>query len=391
MSLPVDEAGFRALEPKCASPNSLDSKRAVAQLSTLSTAQNKAFLLLSVTWGLSNLVRCALEAKISANTCSKSALKRPVLVEAAFDGHARILKQLLDAGADHSLMDSDGFTALHSAAQEGHLECLQLLLAAGANANKRENVGGTPLLTAIAGKHTDCVRALLPVSDLLCTNRQGMNAFHACVLTATEECFEMLLPLVSDVDVRTLRNEYAEDGQTFNATALMLACQKGQQQMAKALLKRGANRMARDSDEWTSCHAAAFFGHLSCLTLLIGQPGRRKMTPAEVDAVTAKGATALHHAAEKGFEKIAGVLLEAGARLDAETTGGGNPLMYALRFQPTNAALLALLSGAGPANPPGTVCDHCGKTAAQASVNSLKGCSECHAVRYCGAACGAAA
>ena len=65
--------------------------------------------------------------------------------------------------------------------------------------------------------------------------------------------------------------------------------------------------------------------------------------------------------------------------------------MVALQEHPTNAELLALLSGAGPAQPPGTVCDHCGKTAAQASVNTLKACSQCQAVRYCGTDCSAAA
>ena len=385
---------MRALEPKCASPHSSSSKRTVVQLNEQTVAYREDFLGFAVHWGLSNLVRCALEAKISANTCSKSALKRPVLVEAAFDGHARILEQLLEAGADHSLMSSNGFTALNLAAQDGRLECIQLLLAAGADANMPESVGGaTSLLTAICHRHTDCARALLPVSDLLRTNRQGFNASHFSVLTANEECFEMLLPLMSDVDVRTVQG-VDKRGQAmpfFNETPLHLACTRGQQQMAKALLKRGADRMARDSLQRTSCHYAAFNGHLSCLTLLIGQPGRRKMTPAEVDAVDVNGCTALHLSAEKGHTKIAGVLLEAGARLDSKTSDGATPLMYAQQRHPTNAALLALLSGAGPANPPGTVCDHCGKTAAQASVNSLKGCSECHAVRYCGAACSAAA
>ena len=67
--------------------------------------------------------------------------------------------------------------------------------------------------------------------------------------------------------------------------------------------------------------------------------------------------------------------------------------MDAEHNHPTNTALLALLSGgsAGPAQPPGTVCDQCGKTAAQASVNNLKACSQCHAVRYCGAECSVAA
>ena len=115
------------------------------------------------------------------------------------------------------------------------------------------------------------------------------------------------------------------------------------------------------------------------------------MTPDEVDAVAVNGGTALHVAAHEGHGKVCGFLLEAGARLDLKTSRGNTPLMYAQQFQPTNAALHALLSGAGPAQLPGTVCDHCGKTAAQASVSSLKGCAQCHDARYCGAACGAAA
>ena len=65
--------------------------------------------------------------------------------------------------------------------------------------------------------------------------------------------------------------------------------------------------------------------------------------------------------------------------------------MLAQYAHPTNEALLDLLSGRGPTQPPGTVCDHCGKTAAQASVSRLKACSHCHDVRYCDAACQTAA
>jgi MYND finger len=65
--------------------------------------------------------------------------------------------------------------------------------------------------------------------------------------------------------------------------------------------------------------------------------------------------------------------------------------MIALEEHPTNTALHALLSGAGPAQLPGTFCDHCGKTAEQASVTSLKTCGACHGMRYCSAACQKAA
>jgi len=42
------------------------------------------------------------------------------------------------------------------------------------------------------------------VSDLSLTNCQGINALHACVATANQECFELLLPRASDVDARTV-------------------------------------------------------------------------------------------------------------------------------------------------------------------------------------------
>ena len=388
-----DEAGMRALEPKCASPTSSTSKRTVAQLSKLTLECKEIYLNNAVCLGLSNIVRCALEAKISANTHVGGEVKRPVLTAAAFDGYTRILKLLLDAGANHSLADDDGDTALVLAASEGHLDCVRLLLAAGADANKTDSLGASPLMNAIMSRRRECVRALLPASNLLATNRMGRSALHVCATTANGEAFELLLPLVSDVDHRSSSPGVDGYGRTIsvvNSTTLHFACERGQQQMARALLKRGANRMARDSLQRTPLIWAAQ-GHLSCVVLLIGQPGRRKLTPAEVNATDEKGWTALLLAAEQGNDKICGFLLEAGARLDVKTSEGATPLMVAQQRHPTNAALLALLSGNGPAQPPGTVCDHCGKTAAQASVSSLKGCAQCHAVRYCGAACSAAA
>jgi hypothetical protein len=65
--------------------------------------------------------------------------------------------------------------------------------------------------------------------------------------------------------------------------------------------------------------------------------------------------------------------------------------MVAQHEHPDNAALLALLSGDGPSQPPGLVCDHCGKTAEEASGKGLGLCGGCRDVRYCGSECQAAA
>ena len=87
-----------------------NSKRAVEKLSKQSDEYKEDFLLSAVSLGLPNLVRCALEAGVLASSRSRCVVARPALVQAAFDGHTRIVKQLLEAGADHSLPDSHGST-----------------------------------------------------------------------------------------------------------------------------------------------------------------------------------------------------------------------------------------------------------------------------------------
>jgi hypothetical protein len=115
------------------------------------------------------------------------------------------------------------------------------------------------------------------------------------------------------------------------------------------------------------------------------------MTPAEVNAADNNGATALHLAAEYGSDQICGVLLAVGALVDAKDSHGHTPIMIARHFHPTNAALLALLSGEAAPQPLGLVCDHCGKPAQEASVKCLKTCSDCNIARYCGKECQQAA
>jgi hypothetical protein len=172
--------------------------------------------------------------------------------------------------------------------------------------------------------------------------------------------------------------------------ALHIACAQGLFEFVKALLRAGADPMAKDSASGTPLHVAAIHGHLACVTHLLGRPYNPKMTLAEVDTVDARGWTSLHHAACRGHERVCAALLEAGASLAARTPTGATPLMLAQHKHPTKASLLALLSGAGPEHPPGTACDHCGKTAEQAGIRCLKVCGLCQNARYCCEACAAA-
>ena len=173
----------------------------------------------------------------------------------------------------------------------------------------------------------------------------------------------MLVKRVGDLDVRSVQgidHGTGEQLSCFGDTALYIACFRGQHDMAAVLLHRGASRTASNSLGQTPAYVAAAKGHLSCLVLLLGLPGDYKMTPAEVNAATEDGVTALHAAALFGHIKCCGVLIAAGASLDVETKHGITPLMLAQREHPSNAAMLELLSGRVAEHPPGVGCDQCG-------------------------------
>jgi ankyrin repeat protein len=393
MSLPLDEASLRELEPKCESREAAASKRTVTRLQAQSRAFREAFIITCCMDGLANLTRCAIEARVSPNTREGTGTHVPVLIRAAGEGHARVVKLLLENGADPCLFDDAGCTAMLRAAQNGRVDCVRLLLDHGADTRKAEHVcGNTPLMTAVMNKHPECVRLILPVSDLGHFSRGGLTVLYSSVMAASKECFELLLPLV-DVNVRT-RAGVNPDGSPstvpFGRTALHIACAQGLFEFVKALLRAGALPLAKDSVSSTPLHLASCFGHLACVTHLLGRPDNPKMTPAEVDTLDAQGCTSLHRAAYFGHERVCAALLEAGASLAARDRHGHTPLLLAQQEDPTKASLLALLSGAGPEHPPGTVCDHCGKTAEQAGIRCLKVCGFCQNARYCCEACAAA-
>jgi ankyrin repeat protein len=167
MPLPhfADEAALRELEPKCADRESSAARPAVRQLLLATQAYREALTINCTLWGLPNLVRCATEAGVSPDL-RFTETQAPVIALAAEEGHSRVVKVLLNAGADCNLADSKGYTALQRAAAEGRLECVQLLLAAGADTQMSDWLGNSPLIEAAVCKHLECARILLPLSDL---------------------------------------------------------------------------------------------------------------------------------------------------------------------------------------------------------------------------------
>ena len=389
--VPVDEDGRMALHHS-AYLNDTACMRllldAGAQLDAKDSSDASTPLSLAAQEG--HVEACSLLLAAGASVDARNEDERTALHTAARFGHVGFISALLDAGAELEARDTLLRTPLGSAARAGKLKALKALLARGADPNAAENLGHTPLVESILAKHTSCVQTLLPVSDLSIISQQGYIAFHVCIGCGNQECFQLLLPLTSDVDVRTVPgvDSDGEPVRSFNWTPLQLACSLGQHNMVKALLRRGASRTSRNSVLRTPLHEACSAGHLSCVVQLLGKPGEYQLTPDEVNATSETGHTPLHSAAENGHTQCCGALLAAGARLDATTPAGHTALMTAQFFHPENAELHELLSGRGLATAPGTVCDNCGAPEAE---TRLRACSGCLVSRFCSAACSSAA
>ncbi len=94
---------------------------------------------------------------------STDALGRSALLHAAREGHAGIVRVLLDAGADPELADRYGTTPLMEAARAGATTVVELLAERHPDVHAADSHGRTALLLACQSPRADagCVRALL--------------------------------------------------------------------------------------------------------------------------------------------------------------------------------------------------------------------------------------
>lgn len=91
------------------------------------------------------------------------------------------------------------------------------------------------------------------------------------------------------------------------------AAARGDIEMLKLLLDRGADIHSRNCDEWTALHNSARRGHVECLKYLVEHGAHAK-------AITINGSTAIHLASEIGHLNCIEYLVSLGVSVDAKTS-----------------------------------------------------------------------
>lgn len=111
--------------------------------------------------------------------------------------------QLLAAGCDANLADSEGNTPLHEAAEAGHLEVLRILLKNGkCDVNAKNVFGQTPLMRAVFNENLEVVKLLVKAgSDLHVLDHLGKSSLMIGVQEGAEKSCLYLIKAGSDVNL----------------------------------------------------------------------------------------------------------------------------------------------------------------------------------------------
>ena len=167
---------------------------------------------------------------------------------ASQEGHANVVKILLECGASCDKQDKDGRTALHVASQEGHANVVKILLERGSDFYKRDEDGHIALYYAVKRAYVEVVKELVGFlhseekqniqqkslldSIFLSFDKDGCSLLHLACQSVSSDIFDAVIPFYEDVGL----------GQNFYfRTPLEMALEKDFVYAVDELLRRGAD------------------------------------------------------------------------------------------------------------------------------------------------------
>lgn len=268
----------------------------------------------------------------------------PGIVHAAKWGQISAVRFLLERGADVDNVNDTAYnigSALLKASEAGHLEMVKLLLARGAKTDAVKVFQGTTTpLAAVAGlypqevkeQHREIIILLLDAgSDINAENENSKTALTLAVERGDMDLIKLLLGRGADVNHRAYS--------THGNSALDEAAFDGRLDIVQLLMDGGAE-LKHETRSFTSLHRASAWGRLEVMKLLL-------RSGAAAEAAETDQTTALHEAASGGSTQAIKLLLDNGFNIEAKSTEEWEtPLHQAAHWVRISAVELLLDSGA---------------------------------------------
>jgi ankyrin repeat protein len=298
---------------------------------------------------------------------------------AAAEGHAEVVELLFKAGADfRTPLPDSGFTPLFFAAREGRSEAVRALLKAGADVNEtmqpRKASGKAPargtsaLILAVENGHFDLALALLEAGADPNDQRSGYTPLHVLTWVRKPQrgedegappplgsgnltSLQFIRKLVehgADVNAR-LKTGKGGPGlwNKVGATPFLMASATADIVYMRLLLELGADPKVANVDNCTPLMVACGIGVGSSAANEVAGEEPEVLEAAQllldlgadVNAVDAKGETAMHGAAYKNLPKVVQFLADKGAKIEIwnqTNKYGWTPLMIAEGHRPGN-------------------------------------------------------
>ncbi|HTE21157.1 MAG TPA: ankyrin repeat domain-containing protein, partial [Armatimonadota bacterium] len=246
-------------------------------------------LLRAADYGTVETIRALLQAGARVNAGSRPG-RETALMRAVREDQEDVARVLLASGADPEARNRDGATALHDAAGRS-LEMVQLLLSHGASVNAQNGRGDPPLLAA---HQAPVIRTLIEYGADV--NLRARHRPSALMWAAKREDREA---------VRLLRAAGAHVG-------LLEALYLGEEQTARRLLRKGGRRKEVGPLNETALMVAVNKGMEDVAEILLTQR-------IDLNAQDSVGRTALMLAVQRGNVRLVEALLRRGAAVNVKT------------------------------------------------------------------------